>query len=110
MWRESERKQSIDATGKLLTGEGFTDIRDLKRILAGRHAREFYHTLTEKLLTYALGRGLEYYDVETVDRIVDSLVKANGKPSALFAGIFESAPFQKTRPVHWTKTPPSTRP
>lgn len=110
MWRESERKQPIDATGKLLTGEDFTDIRDLKRILARRHAREFYQTLTEKMLTYALGRGLEYYDVETVDRIVDCLVKADGKPSALFAGIFESAPFQKTRPAHSTKTPPSTRP
>ena len=44
-----------------------------------------------------LGRGLEYYDVETVDQIVNRIEKSGGKPSALLAGIIESAPFQKTR-------------
>jgi hypothetical protein len=53
--------------------------------------------VTEKLLTYALGRGLEYYDVETVDQIVDRIEKANGRASALLAGVVESAPFQKCR-------------
>ncbi len=97
MWRDSERKIAIDATGKLLTGESFADVRGLKRILAEKHAAQFYHTLTEKMLTYALGRGLEPHDVETVDQIVDRLVKADGRPSALFSGIIASAPFQKTR-------------
>ena len=59
--------------------------------------RDFYRTLTEKLLTFALGRGLEYSDVETVDQIVAGLEKADGRPSALIMGIVESAPFQKTR-------------
>jgi hypothetical protein len=53
--------------------------------------------LTEKLLTYALGRGLEYYDVETVDQIVDRLDRADGHFSALLAGVIESAPFQRER-------------
>ena len=53
--------------------------------------------MTEKVLTYALGRGLEYYDVETVDQIVARLEQANGRPSALLMGVVESAPFQKTR-------------
>ena len=97
MWREQERSQSIDATGKLLSGESFTNIRELKQILATNHAVEFYRTITEKLLTYALGRGLEYYDVATVDRIVEQLEKNGGRPSALLAGIIDSAPFQKTR-------------
>lgn len=97
MFRDAERGQPIDATGTLISGESFTDIRELKHILATRHARDFYHTLTEKMLTYALGRGLAAYDVETVDQITDRLLKADGQPAALFAGIVASAPFQKTR-------------
>jgi len=97
MWREKERGQTIDATGKLISGETFNAIRDVKRVLATKHSREFYQCLTEKLLTYALGRGLEYYDVFTVDQIVDSLEKKNGKFSSLLTGIVESAPFQKRR-------------
>ncbi len=97
MWRDQERGQRIDATGKLLSGESFTNVNELKKILATNHATDFYRTITEKLLTYALGRGLEYYDVATVDAIVERLGKSNGRPSELFAGIIESAPFQKTR-------------
>jgi hypothetical protein len=102
MWREKERNQAIDATGKLITGEEFHDIRDVKRVLATKHRRTYYQCLTEKLLTYALGRGLEYYDVEAVDRIVDQLDQNNGRFSALLAGIVESAPFQKRRNISST--------
>jgi len=105
MWRDKERDLPIDATGQLLSGESFTNVIQLKQILASRHAIEFYHTLTEKMLTYALGRGLDFHDVETVDRIVDRIVKADGRPSALFAGIVESAPFQKTRLADPLKKP-----
>ena len=97
LWRESERGQPVDTSGVLLTGEAFIDVRDLKKILATRHAPEFYRTLTEKMLTYALGRGLRESDVETVDQIVDAVIRADGKPSALFSGITTSAPFLKTR-------------
>ena len=48
-------------------------------------------------MNYALGRGLEYYDVESVDKIVERLEKENGRMSALLMGIVESAPFQKRR-------------
>ena len=97
LWREQEFGAPIDAAGQLITGESFTNVKDLKRILVKVHYRDFYRTLTEKLLTYALGRGLEYYDVETVDQIVKRIEEANGRPSALLAGVVESAPFQKTR-------------
>ena len=53
--------------------------------------------MTQKLLTYALGRGLDYYDVETVDHIVARFKQSGGKPSVLLSAIVESAPFQKTR-------------
>jgi hypothetical protein len=69
----------------------------LKQILVKNHSRDFYRTLTEKMLTYALGRGLDYYDVETVDQITARLEQAGGRPSALLTGIVESAPFQETQ-------------
>ena len=97
MWRDQEFNQPIDVSGKLVTGETFANVRELKQILVKNHAEDFYRTLTQKLLTYALGRGLDYYDVETVDQIVARIEKSGGKPSALIAGIVESAPFQKTR-------------
>ena len=97
LWRNQEFEQPIDATGKLITGEQFKDVRDLKRILVKNHYRDFYRTLTEKMLTYALGRGLEYYDVETVDQIAAQLEQTDGRPSVLLSGIVQSAPFQKTQ-------------
>jgi hypothetical protein len=97
MWRENERGVAIDAGGKLITGEEFHDIRDVKKTLVERHRLDFYRCLAEKLLTYALGRGLEDYDVETVDRIVKSLDAADGHFSALLGGVIYSAPFQKMR-------------
>ena len=99
IWRDKERGQPIDASGQLITGETFKDIRDLKRILKERHRLDFYRCLTEKLLTYALGRGLDYHDVETVDRIVERLDRDGGRFSALMMGVIESAPFQKRRNV-----------
>jgi len=97
MWRDQEFGEPIDPAGQLITGESFGNIREMKRTLVQLHSKDFYRTVTEKLLTYALGRGLEYYDVETVDQIVARIEAANGRPSALIAGVVESAPFQKTR-------------
>jgi Protein of unknown function (DUF1585)/Protein of unknown function (DUF1588) len=96
-WRDKERAGPIDASGKLLSGESFKEIRELKHILVEQHRRDFYRCLTEKMLTYALGRGLEAYDVQAVDTIVGRIEKAEGGASALIAGIVESAPFQKRR-------------
>ena len=96
-YREKEQAGPIDASGRLITGEDFRDVRDVKRVLIDRHRIEFYRCLTEKLLTYALGRGLESYDVEAVDAIVGRIEANDGHSSALIAGIIESAPFQKRR-------------
>lgn len=97
MWREKEHDQAIDASGVLITGEKFQDIRELKKILRERHAAEFYRCVTEKMLTYALGRGLEDTDEHTIDLIVQRLEENDGKFSALLEGVIESAPFQKYR-------------
>ena len=97
MWREMERGQKIDAAGSLVTGENFNDIREVKQVLATKYRQQFYQCLTEKLLTYSLGRGLDYYDVEAVDRIAAKLNETDGKFSSLLMGVIESSPFQKRR-------------
>jgi hypothetical protein len=99
LWRDQERGQELETAGKLITGETFSDVRELKKILATKRHVDFYRCLTEKLLTYALGRGLEYYDVEAVDRIVDKLEADQGKFSSLLMGVIESAPFQQRRNI-----------
>lgn len=111
MWREQDQQQPVEVSGRLISGEPFADIRELKRILVAGHQTEFYHTVTEKLLTYALGRGLEYHDVGTVDAIVARLKQADGRFSALLAGIVESAPFQRRRHPDFSEaTKPVTGP
>ncbi|MFN0050870.1 MAG: DUF1592 domain-containing protein [Planctomycetales bacterium] len=97
MWRDSERGQPIDPRGQLATGETFEGVRELKHILTHERRTDFYRCFTEKLLTYALGRGLEDYDVQTVDDIVERLEREGGAFSTLLQGIVESAPFLKRR-------------
>jgi hypothetical protein len=58
---------------------------------------DFVGTVTEKLMTYALGRGVEYYDMPTIRRIVREAEAADYRWSAVILGIIESAPFQMRR-------------
>jgi len=97
IWRESELNQTIDAGGTLITGESFSSIQEMKRILANERKIDFYYCFSEKLLTYALGRGMEYYDTVTIDALVKTLVQNDGRPSALIRAVAHSAPFQKRR-------------
>jgi len=96
-WRDAELGRKIDPSGKLITGETFANVRELKHVLATKHYQDFYYNLTEKLLTYALGRSLDYYDADTVDALVAQLDANGGHPSALLLGIVNSAPFQERR-------------
>ncbi len=98
LWREKERGQPIPpVAGQLITGEKFANVTELKRLLANERRDDFYHCLTEKLLTYALGRGPEACDVPAIDEIVGRLRREDGRFSALIHGIIESVPFQKRR-------------
>src|SRR5262249_7267528 len=97
VWRDQERGQPVETEGKLITGETFHNVQELKQIIKDQHRIDFYRCLTEKLLTYALGRGLTYHDVHTVDQIVDRLDQNDGHFSALLTGIIEPPPFQKQR-------------
>jgi len=72
-------------------------VRGLKHIITHERREDYYRCITEKLMTYALGRGLEYYDVEAVDRIVKDLEHDGGRFSTLLLGVIDSAPFQRRR-------------
>jgi hypothetical protein len=96
-FRTNESGRAIDPSGELATGEKFDGVRDLKQALLEKHRLEFYRTLTEKLMTYVLGRGVEYYDVPTVDTIAERLDRDNGRFSTLLLGILDSAAFQQRR-------------
>ena len=95
-WRDHELGQPIRGEiGKLTTGETFASVSELKHLLVTARRGDYYRCLTEKMLTYALGRGPEPYDITTVDHIVSDLEKSGGKFSTLIRGIIDSAPFQK---------------
>lgn len=75
-------------SGRELTGPG--SVRDM--LLSNRE--DFVATVTEKLMTYALGRGVEYYDYPSIRRIVEAAQPENYRWSSLIVGIVESTPFQ----------------
>lgn len=96
-YRTKDNGKSIDATGKLDSGEFFKNATDLRLILAGKKRDYFARCLTEKMLIYALGRGLEYYDKRTVDHIVGRLQKSGFKFNELIHSIVTSLPFDMKR-------------
>lgn len=96
-WRTQENGQPVDGSGTLITGESFHDVRELKKILREQHASDFYRCVTRKMLTFAIGRGLDYTDEQTVDQIVQRLEASGGRFRDLIDGVIASAPFQKIR-------------
>jgi hypothetical protein len=108
LWRETEHGRAIDPSGQLITGESFADITELKGILRGSRRHDFYRCLAERFLTYALGRGLEYYDEQTLDDLVTQLNEKEGRFSALLEGVVHSASFQRQRPIAPAEQPPQT--
>lgn len=96
-WREKEDKFAIDSTGELLTGETFSNAPELLNILATRKRNEFIRCLADKMLTYALGRGLEYTDKCALDQITAALQRDDYRFSTLVLAIARSTPFQMRR-------------
>jgi hypothetical protein len=96
-WREQDAGEKVDASGELLTGEEFKDHSELIDILAAQKRDQFVRALADKVLTYALGRGLEYYDKCALDEITTRLAKNDYRFSELVLGVVKSTPFQKLR-------------
>ena len=86
----------IDATGELPDGTRFDGAAGLREALVSRPER-FVGTLTEKLMTYALGRGLEHYDAPAIRAITREAAASDYRFSSLIVGIVKSMPFRMRR-------------
>jgi mono/diheme cytochrome c family protein len=95
-WRDKDSGSGtpIDASGKLPDGTTFSGAAGLKQLLISQHREEFISTFTEKLMTYALGRGLESYDHPAVRAIMRDAAKQNDTIPALIQSIVKSPQFQ----------------
>ncbi len=117
-WRDEDRfaKAPIDASGRLADGTKVDGPVDLREALL-KHPDQFVQTVTEKLMTFALGRSLEYYDMPAVRKIVRDAARNDYRFSALVLGIVHSPAFRmkalpasKTQPQHLLSQQVAARP
>ena len=97
-WRTEDEGRAIDAAGSLPSGESFDGPLQLISIVRKRR-EDFFRTMSEKMLVYAVGRGAEYYDKCAVDQCLELLHKRGNRFSALVEAIVLSDPFLKKRAV-----------
>jgi hypothetical protein len=95
-WRSDFAGEPVDASGVLPDGAAFDGLDGLRDLLLSR-PDDFVGTVTEKLLIYALGRGLEYYDMPAVRGIVRTAAENDYRWSSILVGVVESIPFQMRR-------------
>lgn len=96
-WRDQEKKLPIDASGSLVRGQTFQNLADLRTLLVRDMGDQFVKNLAENLLTYALGRGVEYSDKPTVEEIMRKAKATGYRFQDLILAVCESVPFQKMR-------------
>jgi len=93
-WRTvSEAHTTVDASGVLPNGVKFNGPVELRKVLLS-HPEQFANTVTDRLLTYALGRGVEYYDQPAIRKITREAAPSSYRWSSLILGIVNSVPFQ----------------
>ena len=95
-WRTRDGNFDVDSSGTLPSGKTFSSPAEMRAILMSQ-LPEFSHTLIEKMMTYALGRGLKTYDAGTVDNINRKLAADEYRFQTLIQQIVESLPFQSRR-------------
>lgn len=93
-WRDKDSDKPVDASGDLPGGEKFSGPLELVSIIRNRR-EQFFRSFTERMMTYALGRGLEYYDKCAVDHALEVMKPRGNKFSSLVEGIVTSDPFLK---------------
>ena len=96
-YRTEDNGAPVDAGGQLDSGESFKNAAELRAIFATKKSDLFIRCVTEKMLIYALGRGLEYYDKRPVDKIIERLDGNDDRSFHLVMGIVESLPFDMKR-------------
>src|SRR5207244_13033608 len=94
-WRTTSGADNtpIDSSGSLPDGTRFNGPAELRKLLLS-HPQELVTTVTEKLLTYALGRGVQYYDAPAVRKVAHEAAPGDYRWSSIIVGIVKSAPFQ----------------
>jgi hypothetical protein len=92
-WRTMDAGHPIDASGMLVDGTKLNGVKELREAMV-RYKPQFSRVLTEKLMTYALGRGTEYFDMPMMRSIVHNAEKNNYKFSTFVLGVVKSDPFQ----------------
>lgn len=95
-WRTSDAGAAVDASGALPSGAKFEGVDGLRRLLL-QQQDQFVENVTQKLLAYALGRGIEYYDMPSVRAITRNAESTNYRWSSIILGIVRSTPFQMRR-------------
>ena len=92
-YREREDGNEIDSRGELPNGTKFMGPDELQKTIRTEMREKFVRCVTEKMMIYALGRGLEYYDDCTIDEVIENVNQSDYKFSSLIIGITESEPF-----------------
>ena len=96
-WRTTDANTRIDTSGALPDGTAFRGLAELRQVLLQKRREEFVSTVTDRLLTYALGRGLDYYDAPVVRRIMREAAPDDYRLSSLILGVARSMPFQMSK-------------
>jgi cytochrome c551/c552 len=92
-WRDTDEGAKINPSGVMFEGSKVNNPADLRKALTAR-PEVFAGVFTEKLMTYALGRGIEYYDMPTIRAILREAAKNDYRFSSILMGVIKSAPFQ----------------
>ncbi len=97
-WRTTDGDNAIDASSVMYDGTPIDGVADLREFLL-RYEVQFVRNATEKLLTYALGRGVEYYDMPVVRKIAADAAQDDYRFASLILGVVQSEPFRSNRKV-----------
>jgi hypothetical protein len=108
-WRDEDAGTRIDASGRLPDGAEFSGPAGLTQIMVTKYREDFVRTVTEKLMTYALGRGVEHYDNPTVRAIARQAALDNYRMSSLIISIVKSTPFTMRQAARGDGAPQASR-
>jgi hypothetical protein len=100
-WRTRDAGQEVNAQGTMADGEAVVGVAGLRAALLKR-PEGFVETLTEKLMTYGLGRGLQYYDMPVIRGILRESAGQDNRFSSIVLGIAKSTPFQMRKKAEAT--------
>ncbi len=96
-WRDADAERPVDSKGVLTTGQEFASPEGLAEIISSSKQTVYLRNIVQKMLTYALGRGVEPYDRPAVEGILRTLEGEGNRFHSLVLGIAQSVPFQKRR-------------